>query len=130
MSNSKSTTIFLVIAGIIGLYVGIGLTFFPVELQEGNGIMLPSASHFSETRAPGAAILSASMFILISIVKTSLRRNALGLSALFFLSYGFGRLLSVVFDGIPAEGLFYAMFGELILGAIALLLFMKTKPMN
>lgn len=128
MNNSRATTIFLVLSGIIGLYVGGSLTFFPAELQAQSNIILgENASHFSETRAPGAAILSASLVILIGAFKNTWKFFSLAITALFFLSYGLGRLLSLAIDGMPAEGLFYAMIGELIIGIIALIMLLKTK---
>ena len=47
--------------------------------------------------------------------------------ALFFLAYGFGRLLSLVLDGMPAPGLFYAMIGELVMGFLAVIVLAKMK---
>ncbi len=127
MNNSKLTTVFLILAGLIGLYVGGFLTFFPAELQAQSNIIVQNASHFSETRAPGTAILAASIIMVLSIFKTQLRRLSLTFAALFFLSYGIGRLLSLIVDGMPAEGLFYAMIGELVIGLFALILLLKTK---
>lgn len=127
MNNSKVVAVYLVMASLIGLYVGGALVFFPAELQADNGITLHSASHFSEARAPGAAILSASVIILMGAFRPNWRWLSLGLSSLFFLSYGFGRLLSLGLDGRPSDGLFYAMIGELVIGFIALLLLGKTK---
>lgn len=128
MNNSKVVSGFLVLAGLIGLYVGGGLLFFPAELQAQSAIFLgDNASHYSETRAPGAAILSASSIILMGIFRTGWRYISVLLVALFFLSYGFGRLLSLVLDGMPAQGLFYAMIGELIIGAIAFIMLIAYK---
>lgn len=118
----------MILAGLIGIYVGVGLVFFPVELQAQNGILIAEhPSHLSETRAPGTAILSASMIILISAFRHRWTQMALGLSTLFFLSYGMGRVLSLVLDGMPAEGLFYAMIGELIIGALCLIALLKVN---
>ena len=127
MNNDKIVKGFLILAGLIGLFVGGGLLFFPDQLQADNGIMLSSASHFSETRAPGSAIFSAAIFALISIFRVHWRRTALIIMALFFLAYGFGRLLSLALDGMPASGLFYAMIGELVMGILAVIILAKKK---
>lgn len=127
MKNNTITLSFLIIAGLIGLYVGGSLLFFPAQLQADNGIVLSTASHFSEARAPGAAIFGASILAFISIFKTTLRKSALGLMTLFFTTYGLGRLLSVIIDGLPADGLYYAMYGELIMGILAGMLYLKAK---
>ncbi|WP_281615006.1 DUF4345 domain-containing protein [Flammeovirga sp. SubArs3] len=128
MNISKSSSILLFLSGIIGLYVGGSLVFFPEWLQVQSGIFLDNnPSHFSETRAPGTAILSASIFILVAVFKNEYRKLALGLTTLFFLSYGLGRLLSLFLDGMPAEGLFYAMIGEIAIGLSALILWKKSE---
>lgn len=129
MKNYKGIRIFLILASIIGLYVGIGLVFFPVELQAQSNIIIDgNPSHLSETRAPGSAILSASIFILIGAFRKKWTYISLIITALFFLSYGSGRLLSLILDGMPAEGLFATMIGELAVGLIALILVGRVKP--
>lgn len=128
MNNSKIVTGFLVFAGLVGLYVGGSLVFFPAELQAQSDIIIGNnPSHFSETRAPGTAILSASLLIIIGIFRKSWRYISILLVALFFLSYGIGRLLSLILDGMPAQGLFHAMIGELLIGTIAFILLYKMK---
>jgi len=130
MTNSKVVASFLILTGLIGLYVGGGLLFFPAELQAQSGIVLgDNASHFSETRAPGAAILAASSISLLGALRANWRHLALVLVALFFLSYGMGRLLSLVLDGMPATGLFWAMIGELIIGLLALVQLRASSKM-
>lgn len=128
MSNLKIEASFLTIAGLIGLFVGGSLLFFPAQLQADNGIILSSASHFSEARAPGAAIFCTAILAFISVFRISWRQTALILMALFFLAYGFGRLLSLFLDGMPTQGLFYAMIGELIMGVFALIILSKMNP--
>ena len=128
MKDSKIVIGFLILAGLVGLYVGGGLLFFPAGMQEQNGIVIgDNASLFSETRAPGAAILGASLMMLLAVIRVNWRSIGLVIAALFFLSYGLGRLLSLVLDGRPGDPLFYAMFGELILGGIALILLYRSS---
>ncbi|MEZ5017216.1 MAG: DUF4345 domain-containing protein [Flavipsychrobacter sp.] len=128
MNSNKLTSLFLVIAGLIGLAVGVGLTFFPVSMQaQYDIIMQGNVSQLSEIRAPGLSILSISVIILIGAFRVRWRYIALLLSALVFLSYGVGRLLSLALDGIPAQGLMVAMLVELIIGLLALLALRKVK---
>lgn len=126
--NNTLVVAFLVLAALIGLYVGIGLVFTPAEMQAQSQIILgDNASHFSETRAPGMAILSASLFAILAVFRLNLRKTALTIMALFFLSYGLGRLLSLALDGMPADGLFYAMIGELFMGVLAFVVLLRLK---
>ena len=119
MNNSKAVNALLFLAGIVGLYVGGGLLFFPAELQAQSNIIIgDNPSQISEARAPGAAILSAAIIILIGVFREGWRHISLVLTALFFLSYGFGRALSLILDGMPAQGLFIAMIVEFIIGLL------------
>ena len=128
MKDSKIVIGFLILAGLVGLYVGGGLLFFPAGMQAPNGIVIgDNASLFSETRAPGAAIFGASLLMILPVFRSEWRRMGLVIASLFFLSYGLGRLLSLVMDGQPADALYFAMFGELALGGIALILFFRPS---
>ena len=127
MNNSKIIKVLLVLAGIIGIYVGGSLLFFPAELQAQSNIIINNPSQFSEARAPGAAIFSASFIILLGVFREGWRYIALIIATLFFLSYGFGRMLSLILDGMPAQGLFIAMFLELFVGLLTLIALFKVK---
>ena len=106
----------------------VGLVFFPTELQAQNDIIIGgNSSLLSETRAPGAAILAASFFMLVGAFRARFSRVALIIGTLFFLSYGAGRVLSIVLDGLPADGLFYAMIGELVMGMATLMVLLREK---
>ncbi|UTW62854.1 DUF4345 domain-containing protein [bacterium SCSIO 12741] len=128
MKTSVIVKVFLILTAIVGLYVGINLVFFPIALQAQNNIILEgNISLLSETRAPGTAILSASILILIGAFRASWHYLALLITALFFMSYGLGRVFSYFVDGRPADGLFYAMFLELVFGIGALILMRRVS---
>lgn len=127
MNNSKIIKVLLVLAGIIGIYVGGSLLFFPAELQAQSNIIINKPSQFSEARAPGAAIFSASFIILLGVFREGWRYIALVIATMFFLSYGLGRMLSLILDGRPAQGLFIAMILELFVGLLTLLALIKVK---
>ena len=131
MKNSILTKIILILGGLIGLYVGVGLVFFPVQLQAQSDIFINgNISHLSETRAPGTAILVASILILFGAFQAKWAQLSLFISTLFFLSYGLGRLISLALDGMPAEGLFIAMLAELFMGLLALIALIRTRRLE
>ncbi len=131
MKSNKAISAFLIIAGLIGLLVGIGLAFFPVEMQAGYDIVINgNVSQLSETRAPGVAILSISIIILIGAFSASWKYIAVLLTAIVFLSYGVGRLFSLLLDGMPAQGLMVAMALELLIGIFALIALRALKRAN
>lgn len=125
--NHKVISAYLFLAALVGIYVGGSLLFFPAELQAQSDILITSPSQYSEARAPGAAIVSASIIALLGAFKAQWRKTALIVMTLFFTSYGLGRLMSLVLDGMPAEGLFYAMIGEIIMGVVAYALLLKVN---
>lgn len=95
MNDSKVIIGLLILSGLIGLYVGGGLLFFPADLQAQSNIIIgDNTSHFSETRAPGAAIFSASIIILVGIFLTSWRYFSVLLTVLFFFPTGLGGYLA------------------------------------
>ena len=128
MKNSKAVKAFLMLSSIIGLYVGGGLLFFPVSFQAESQIVLgDNISLLSDTRAPGAAIFFSSILILLGVFRERWSYLSLLLSSLIYLSYGFGRMLSLMLDGFPAQGLFMAMLIELLLGLWGLILLGRQK---
>ena len=111
----------LLVAGAVAVLVGAALLLAPVGFSDGYGIVLsddPSA--LSERRAPGAALLAIGGLLLAGAFTPRLRFAALLVGALAYLAYGLARVLSLVVDGRPADGLLVAGAVELALG-VALL---------
>ena len=106
-------------SGLLLLAIGVGVLLAPHAFFATNGIELGTdPTQLSEVRAPGGLLLACAAFILIGAVRTGLRRSALALAALVFLSYGGARLVSLVLDGTPSTSLMAAGVVELILGAL------------
>lgn len=111
----------LVVAGSTALAVGGGLLAAPISFRQSVGVALSrSASVLSETRAPGAALLAAGAVMLAGAASPARARLALGASALVYLSFGAGRLVSIALDGLPHTSLLVAMAVELVLGVVSL----------
>jgi len=128
MKHPKVVKVFLILCAIIGIYVGGGLLFFPIQFQAQSHIVIgENISQLSETRAPGAAVFFTSIVILLGVFRARWMETSLLLSALFFLSYGLGRMLSLLMDGMPDQALFAAMIIELLIGLIALILLVRGK---
>lgn len=49
------------------------------------------------------------------------------LAAIVFLSYGIGRVLGILVDGVPVAGLLVAMIVELVIGVVAVFSLRKVK---
>lgn len=120
MNSNKVINTFLVLASLTGTLVGFGLAFFPVEMQAGyNNMIDGNISQLSETRALGVAILTLSVVILIGAFYSGWKYISVLLAAIVFLSYGIGRVLGILVDGVPVPGLLVAMIVELVIGVVA-----------
>jgi hypothetical protein len=118
---TKSIKLLMFIAGLIGIAVGGAMLFFPVEFQASSNIHLAgNISLLSETRAPAAALFIAGILILSGAFLSRMALFSLQLIALFYLTYGAGRLLSLLIDGIPHKFLVIAMIAEFGVGILAL----------
>ncbi len=84
----------------------------------------------SEIRGPGGALLVAGILIILGAFTSSLTITSLILSSLFYLSYGFSRVLSMMIDGIPNESLVIATILEIIIGflSIVMLINLRKRP--
>ncbi len=110
----------LLIAGGIGLIIGVMTLFMPDIFHESAGIILgDNASLRSEMRAPGALLLVLSIFMVWSGATRKRQSQALTLACVVYLSYGIARIYSWGVDGAPASSLVIAMVVELLVGAAA-----------
>lgn len=112
---------YLFLAGAVALGIGATLLFAPAALHGAHGIDVhANANLASEVRAPGAALFGLGALILGGAFRSALARTATTISALLYLSYGSGRLVSLLVDGAPSPDLLGAMAIEFVLGALAL----------
>ena len=128
MNNSKVLKTILIISGLVIIIIGAAILFVPATFFATNGIMLGNdSSLLSEIRAPGGALLASGIFILAGAFVPRLTLTAVLLSALLYLSYGFSRILSMVVDGIPSEGILIAAVVELGIGLACLFALVKYR---
>ena len=132
MEKSKVVQVFLIISGIIGMGIGGALLFAPVAFEASASINLgENINLLSEIRANGGALLSGGILILLGAFSSKLTHISLILSSLFYLSYGFSRVLSMIIDGIPHDSLLSATVVEIIIGLLSLFLLNRfTKNQN
>ena len=64
--------------------------------------------------------LGASIIWILGIFKSSYWKRATELNILFMLCLFIGRVLSIIFDGLPSYGYIYGAIGELILGVFSI----------
>ncbi len=122
MKNSL-TVIFLFLSGMLLLVIGGTILFLPHAFYANDGILLGNDPNLlSEIRASGGLLTGSSLVILFGTFRPTLRSLVMILNILVYGSFGISRLLGMVLDGIPSNGLVIATMIELIVAAVGLLI--------
>ena len=121
--KSSLTVIFLFLSGMLLLVIGGTILLLPHVFYANDGILLGNdPSLLSEIRASGGLLAGSSLVILFGTFRPNLRSLAMILTVLVYGSFGISRLLGMVLDGMPSDGLIIATAIELIVAAIGLLI--------
>lgn len=108
--------------------IGAAILFAPVAFEASAGISLGNdVNLLSEIRSPGGSLLAGGAMILIGAFVSRFRHTAVLLAALFYLSYGAGRLISLILDGVPHVSLLMAGGAELLIGGLSLAVLIKLR---
>lgn len=122
MTNSKILKTILFISGLIATGVGGAILIMPVGFYALNGIdFATDINLLNETRAPGGALLASGILIMSGAFVAKLAFTATVISIVLYLSYGLSRILSIVIDGMPVEGLVQAAVLEIVIGLACVL---------
>ncbi|MDZ8117446.1 DUF4345 domain-containing protein [Pontiella agarivorans] len=106
---------YLILSGVMLLFIGCSILAVPDSFFAGNGIALgEDPSLRSEIRAPGAMLAGAALVILTGVFRPSHRPVGLLLCVLVFGAFGIARLISMMLDGIPSQGIIIAAAIELV----------------
>ena len=126
MNISKFLKLTLIVSGIIGLYIGVEILFFPISFYATSGIELgDNVSLLNEIRAPGGALLLCSVLIILGAFVPKLTFTSILLTTLLYLSYGLSRIVSMAVDGRPAEILVYVAVLEIVIGLFCAFMLVK-----
>ncbi len=124
MKDSKALKAFLIISGLLLTFIGGATLFIPVEMKTGAGIDIAgNISVINDVRASSALLLGIALLTLLGVFQKGLTFTSTVAATLLFLSLGVGRLISILIDGMPVDGLVKATGLELILGVLGALLF-------
>lgn len=128
MKQSVYVKFVLILAGIIGISVGIGQLFFPVAFEASAGISVAGETNLlSEIRAAGGTLLLAGTVMLFGAFKPSSTEFALSLAMLFYLAYGLSRSYGMIIDGIPNQTMVMVTVVEIIIGLAAYVSYVIRK---
>jgi hypothetical protein len=130
MKNSKILRTILLISGLIATGIGGAIVFTPVAFFSTNGIDLAgNISLLSEIRAPGGTLFASGILIMLGAFVAKLTFTTIVISIIIYFSYGLSRILSMVIDGLPAEGLVMATFVEIIIGLVSIFAILKYREL-
>ena len=128
MTKNIFVKVLLIISGSIGIWVGYSLLFSTVAFEVTAGINLgKDINLLSELRAPSGLLLVGGILIILGAFYSKLTFTSILLSCLIYLSYGFSRLVSIIFDGFPSESLQIALIAEFLVGLISLFVLIQFK---
>lgn len=107
-------------AGMMMLVVGALHLVAPQMMMREPNIALTTVNHFHIVRAAyGGAYLGMAALFLAGLFDAALRRASLVAVALLFSGFAFGRVVSIIVDGLPVT-LYAAVLGfELLFAALA-----------
>lgn len=126
--NSLIIRGFLALSGLIAAALGALILLVPVPFYAGYGIdPAGQISLLNELRSHGLSLVVIGGFVIAGAILSRLTTSALAVSAAFYLSYGLSRLVSLVLDGTPGQGLLASMVFELAVGSVALLLYLRRR---
>lgn len=130
MKKLISVKIFLFVTGMVGVIIGASLLLTPIAFEASAGIHLENEVNIlSEVRAPGGTLMTAGILIASGAFISGVTYLSVILAALFYLSYGLSRTISILLDGLPSDTLIIATVSEIIIGLISLyILFKFPKP--
>ena len=127
--KSRPTTIFLFISGLMLLGIGLGILFVPHGFHASNGIVLSNDPNLlSEIRAPGGLLIGSGVLILLGAFRSTGRSLAILLTILVYGTFALARLIGMIIDGMPSEGIVVATAIELAVAALGLLVSYKRAP--
>lgn len=117
----KST---LGIAGVTALGIGLAILAAPHAFYASYGITLGAdANLLSELRAPAAGLTTLGALMLIGIWREAWRDTSIVAALTVFLAFPAGRVVGIIFDGIPSGSIIAALALELAIAALCLAAF-------
>ena len=128
MENSKVLKFILFLSGLLLIIIGGAFLFIPVEFSAKDGIELGNnISLLSNVRSASGVVMGSGILIMLGAFFPKLSFTSTVVSIVVFLSYGLSRILAIVMDGMPAEGLVKATVVEMILGLVSVFALLKYR---
>lgn len=128
MRNSKFLKAYLILSGTLLTFIGGATLIMPIAMKAGAGIDIAgNISVINDVRAASALILAVALLMIAGAFVKKVSYTSTLVSVLLFLSLGIGRVISILVDGMPVDGLVKATVLEFVLGIIGMVLFIRHQ---
>lgn len=108
-------------SGVVAITIGLAIAFDPQAFYSGYGIVLtPQPNLMSELRATAANLAALGMIIVSGALYKKMAQSAAVLGATIFFAFAAGRIVSLIFDGRPTDGILAALGTEVVLALLCL----------
>jgi hypothetical protein len=119
MKNTIWVKLVLAVSGVVAVGIGLSILLGAKAFYASSGIILgDNSSQLSEIKAPAMVLLAFGTAMLGAVFISRIREFALMSAAMLYLSYGLGRVFSMVSDGVPHTNIQMAMGIELAIGLV------------
>lgn len=131
MKKSKILKAYLIISGLLLTFIGGATLIIPVQMKGNAGIDIAgNISVTNDVRATSALLLAFALITISGVFVRKLTYTSSLISFVLFLSLGAGRLISILIDGMPVDGLVKATGLEFVLGIIGAVMFNSFQEKN
>ncbi len=131
MKNSIVLKIILGIGSAMFLLSGSFAVFNPLQYVARNGIDIAGQlTLLNDYRGSGAVLIGAGIIMFLGIIHERMRFTSIVVMSVLYSTFALGRIISIIADGLPVEGLVKATVVELIIGLVAIFALIKFKENN
>lgn len=124
MKKSNILKAYLIVSGLLLTFIGGATLSLPVQMKGDAGINIAeNISVINDVRAASALLLAIALITIFGAFVKKLTYTSSLISFVLFLSLGAGRVISILLDGMPVDGLVKATGLELVLGVVGAILF-------
>ena len=128
MRNSNVLKAVLFLSGLLLILVGVEMLFDPDNMLGKHGININgNISLLNELKGHGGVLLGCGILILLGAFFNKLSYTSILVSVVVYLSFAIGRVIGILVDGFPSEGLIIALALEFIFGLLGLFCFFKYR---
>ncbi len=131
MRKSPILKAYLILSGLLLTFIGGATLLIPVQMKGSAGIDITgNISLINDVRAASALLLALALVTISGAFVRKLTYTSSLISFVTFLSLGAGRVISILADGIPVDGLVKATGLEFVLGIAGAVFFKLFQEKN